>query len=93
MKKRSKEFEKSTLRQCRRGIAVLISNLKKEQKSEGKKELLSRANTWKNVTQKSHWQKLNQGLDAGDDIQKIILEAQLIIRDYNLSKNEVENGI
>ena len=86
MKKRSKEFEKSTLRLCRKKIAELISEIGKNQESEEDKELLLRAKTWKDVTQKSHYPKLNQGLDMSDEIQKIILGAQLIIRDYNLSR-------
>ena len=86
MKKRNKSFEKSTLRQSRKEIAELISKLGEKQKSEEYKELLSRAKKWKNVTQKSHWPKLNQGLDISEDVEEIILQAQIIIRDYNLSR-------
>lgn len=81
-----REMPKSTLKICRREIAKLISKLENNHDSSYDKELLSRAKTWKEVTQKSHWPKYNQGLDVSKDVEKIILEAQLIIRDYNLSR-------
>ena len=86
MKKRARDLPKSTLRQCRKEISELISKLGKNHQSSDDKELLLRAKKWKEVTQKSHWPKYNQGLDVGEDVTKIILEAQIIIRDYNLSR-------
>ena len=86
MKKRARDLPKSTLRQCRKEISELISKLGKNHQSSDDKELLSRAKKWKEVTQKSHWPKYNQGLDVSEDVTKIILEAQIIIRDYNLSR-------
>lgn len=86
MKKRARDLPKSTLRQCRKEISELISKLGKNHQSSDDKELLLRAKKWKEVTQKSHWPKYNQGLDVSEDVTKIILEAQIIIRDYNLSR-------
>jgi hypothetical protein len=83
---RKSEMPKSTLRICRKEIAELMSKLQKNHESEDEKEILSRAKIWKDVTQKSHWPKLNQGLDVSEDVEKIIFEAQIIIRDYNLSR-------
>ena len=86
MKKRTRDFPKSTLKECRKEISELISKLGINHKSSDDKELLSRAKKWKEVTQKSHWPKYNQGLDISEDVERIILEAQIIIRDYNLSR-------
>ena len=86
MKKRARDLPKSTLKQCRKEISELISKLGKNHQSSDDKELLLRAKKWKEVTQKSHWPKYNQGLDVSEDVTKIILEAQIIIRDYNLSR-------
>lgn len=86
MKKRARDLPKSTLKQCRKEISELISKLGKNHQSSDDKELLLRAQKWKEVTQKSHWPKYNQGLDVSEDVTKIILEAQIIIRDYNLSR-------
>ena len=86
MKKRARDLPKSTLKQCRKEISELISKLGKNHQSSDDKELLLRAKKRKEVTQKSHWPKYNQGLDVSEDVTKIILEAQIIIRDYNLSR-------
>jgi len=84
--KKPKNPGKSTLKAQRREIAELISKIEKNHESEDEKEILSRAKIWKEVTQKSHWPKYSQGLDVSEDVEKIILEAQIIIRDYNLSR-------
>ena len=69
MKKREREFPKTTLRVCRKEIAELISKLEKNYESEDEKETLSRAKIWKEVTQKSHWPKYSQGLDVSEDVE------------------------
>ena len=49
MKKRQREFPKTTLKVCRKEIVELISKLEKNHESEDEKEILSRAKIWEQI--------------------------------------------